>query len=697
MMRNFLFSFSIALSPLALVAQPLTQKAENKLTTSGLPTVSFGSGRTMIAMTYAQAKLEYINVLKSIEFLKKEVPHEGVDFSNSTAFKEYANKASEAIRRRIKTLESDPTQIQEYNSLNQAASLLGSMTCLEDKRDGNFVRQKDLDGQEIVAYPLDSLRTNARYGLVESYKEGFARIKKDQVFGFLNVCGDEIIPCQYETGDYFNGGRALVKKVVWYFVDGSNNESDALLNVMDAKALSQGISQVKLKDGKSALINNKYDVTRKPISALYDEIKPFYGKEVFKVKLGNLYGLISLQGQVLISPNLTFIEPSGVSHLYKMGQNGKIGLVDTSWKVKFEPIYSNILDFDANGIAWAQINYGYSLLHSKTYKSSSVYKPIAPFNKIGIAQIVDEVGLTGLINTNLDVIITPRYASISEFNEYGLSAISKMDRKYGFINTLGEEVIKPMFDEVGKFNTFGVVVVKEDFKDYKNKTYKISQIYHKSGQAIITKFNDTLGVNSNVNITYDFVDTLMNKKYMIVKKSLDNVYMGSHLVETGSLRLVTPLPFQELTEFDESAITRFKFNNLWGMMDTTGKLVLQPTYREIRKPGEGYYAAKEATEDKYGFIDKRGKIQIPFEYADVKTYKKGNCVVKLKDKQSWGMINKFNAKVVPCFFKTVNILDEKIEMFDDKQNKYVIDDKGDCLENCQKFEEIRRKANSGGK
>jgi hypothetical protein len=697
MMRNFLFSISLTLSPLAILAQPLSNNADNQIAATGISTVSFASGKTVIAMTYAQAKLEYINALKKLDFLKKEVPTEGVDFSNAQSFKDYVNKAGEAIRRRISALESDPTQIEEYNNLNQALSVLGSMTCLEDKKDGLFVRQKDLDGQEIVAYPLDSLRTNARYGLVESFKEGFSRIKKDQVFGFLNVCGDEVIPCQYETADFFNGGRALVKKVVWYFVDGSNNESDVLLNVTDAKALTQGVSLAKFKDGKFALINNKYDVTKKPISSLYDEIKPFHGKEIFKVKSGNLYGLISLQGQVLITPTLSFIEPSGVSHLYRVGQNGKIGLIDTLWKVKFEPIYSQVLDFDANGIAWAQIDGGYSLLHSKTYKISKAYKSIAPFNKLGIAQMMDANGLSGLININLDVIIDPRYASISDFNEYSLATVSGSDKKYGFINTKGEEIIKPLFDEVGRFNTFGVVIVKEDYKDFKNKIYKVAQVYNKYGQAVITKVNDTLGINSNLSIMYEFVDTLMNNKYMIVKKLIDNEYTGSHLVEMGAYRLITPLPYQEISEFDESAIVRYKYTNLWGLMDSTGKVILQPTYLEIRKPGEGYYAVKEAGDEKFGFIDKRGKIQIPFEYADVKSYKKGHCVVKLKDKQSWGLINKFNAKVVPCFFKTVNMLDDRIEMFDDKQNKYVIDEKGDCLENCQKFEEIRRKANSNGK
>jgi hypothetical protein len=694
MMRNLLLAFSIALFTQSLLAQPLNQSTD--IAASGLATVSYASGKRVVALTYAQAKIDYINSLTRFEFLKKEVPTDGIDFSNAQAFKDYINKAGEAIRRRIKSLESDPSQVEEFNSLNQTLSVLGSMTCLEDRKDGLFVRQKDLDGQEIVAYPLDSLRTNARYGLVESYKEGFARIKKDQVFGFLNVCGDEVVPCQYETADYFNNGRALVKKVVWYYVDGSNNESDALFNVVDAKALTQGVSLARFKDGKYAFINNKYDVTKKAISQMYDEIRPFFGKEVFKVKLGNTFGLINLQGQVLMAPNLTFIEPSGVSHLYRFGQSGKIGLVDTMWKVKFEPVYNQILDFDAtNGISWAQVEGGYSLLHSKSYRVSKVYKSIAPFNKLGIAQMMDANSLNGLINTNLDVIIDPRYASISDYNDYNLAAVSASDKKYGFINTKGEEVIKPMFDEVGRFNTFGVVVVKEEYKDFKNKPYKIAQVYNKFGQAVITKVNDTLGLNSNLSIMYDFVDTLMNGKYMVVKKLVDNAYVGSHLVEMGAYRLITPLPYQELTEFDEAAMTRYKFSNLWGMMDSTGKVVLQPTYLEIRKPSEGYYAVKETTEEKYGFIDKRGKIQIPFEYADVKTYKKGNCVVKLKDKQSWGMINKFNAKVVPCYFKTVNMNGDRIEMFDDKQNKYVIDEKGDCLENCQKFEELRRKANSG--
>ena len=128
------------------------------------------------------------------------------------------------------------------------------------------------------------------------------------------------------------------------------------------------------------------------------------------------------------------------------------------------------------------------------------------------------------------------------------------------------------------------------------------------------------------------------------------------------------------------------------MMDTTGKVILQPTYLEIRRPGEGYYAAMN-DDGKYGFIDKKAKIQIPCDYPEVKIFKKGHCVVS-KGKEKWGLINKFNAKVVPCSFKMVNETDGRYEMIDEKNNKYMIDQKGDCMDsNCSKFEEIRRKAN----
>ena len=71
-----------------------------------------------------------------------------------------------------------------------------SAQCFSNKNDGRFIKMKNLEGEEIISFPIESFKGNSRYGLVENYHQGFARIKKDQVFGFLNYCGDETIPYQ---------------------------------------------------------------------------------------------------------------------------------------------------------------------------------------------------------------------------------------------------------------------------------------------------------------------------------------------------------------------------------------------------------------------------------------------------------------------------------------------------------------------
>ena len=171
-----------------------------------------------------------------------------------------------------------------------------------------------------------------------------------------------------------------------------------------------------------------------------------------------------------------------------------------------------------------------------------------------------------------------------------------------------------------------------------------------------------------------------------------DLLQGFHLIEENTYRLITNTVYQTITPCDANGMFRVKKNDLWGLLETSGKVVLEPTYNEIRKQSEGYYPAMNA-EEKIGFIDKKGKVLIPFEYDDVKSYKNGFCTVT-KGKEKWGLINKFNAKVVPLYFKTVILKDGHYEMIDQKENTYSIDDKGDCAgSNCDKFEEIRKKAN----
>ena len=307
-----------------------------------------------------------------------------------------------------------------------------------------------------------------------------------------------------------------------------------------------------------------------------------------------------------------------------------------------------------------------------------------------MAQVQNETGNFGLINTDLQVIADPIYFNIGEFNEIGLASACRVDKKCGFINTKGVEVITPVYEEVGQFNKYGLVVVRELTKDCnKNKVCKTDIIYSKMGQVIIAKANEK--DVQTMKIHYELMDTLHSDKFVAIKMFVNDENQGFQLVDASTFRLITNTPYQGISPYDANGILRIKKDNLWGLMDTLGKIILPPTYQEIRKLNDGMYATKD-DKDNFGFIDKKAKIQIPFEYDEVKFFKNGHCVVT-KGKEKWGLINKFNAKIVPLAFKTVAVRADQYEMTDDKGNIYIINEKGDCQQNCQKFEEFRKKAN----
>jgi hypothetical protein len=650
-----------------------------------------------IAETPDQARKQVVEVL--IELRKSigiETEYKDISKGSLQDYADFIHDTKNIIEARLLTLNSnnvkDKTKQREIYDCNIALNILKSASCLTDKVNGAYVKQNDLEGREIVAYNLGELKDNARYGFLEPFREGFSRIKKDQVYGFLNYCGDEIITCQYETAQPFNYGRALVKKVNWFFIDAMGKESDALANVTDVMALKYGITIAQFSDGKYALIDNRYDLTKSTISEKYDEIVSLKGTELFKMRKGNKIGLMTIKGEVKLETAYDNIEPSNLANIYRITQNGKIGFMNNEWRVQFAPTFDEVGDVDVNGNAVAKEGNKFRLISFRTFQKSEAYNKIGNFGDKKITTMEGDGGLLGLINTDFNVIVTPQYFTIGQFNNFSLAEACKIEKKCGYINEKGIEVIAPIYEEVGKFNTLGVVVVKELTKDCnKNKNCKTDIVYNKYGQVIIAKAHEN--EYSTMKIHYVLDDVLYLNKYISVQMFIDDKPDGFHLVDAKTFRLITNTTYNSITPYDVNGIIRIKKGDKWGMIDTLGAVVLAPTYKEIRKGTEGYYGVKNE-DGKYGFIDRKCKIVIPFEYDDIKYFRKGNCIV-LKGKEKWGLINKYNAKIVPPYFKSVEIKESVYELMDDKGTIYIVDDKGDCQgQNCGKFEEIRKKANN---
>jgi WG containing repeat len=689
-MRKFCATF--LLSSFALLAN--AQKETNTLAVVGS---MVQVNAKPITETPEQARKQLI---ESLLALKKSL---GIETSNSEVIKgslqefvDFIKTTKESIDLRLQTLNKDDVndklQMKEIHDCISSLNILKSAACLNDKNTGVYVKQNDLEGREIVAYNISELKDNARYGYLEAFNEGYARIKKDQVYGFLNYCGDEIITCQYEAAQPFNNGRALVKKVNWYYVDANNKESEILANVTDVIALKYGISIARFIDNKFALIDNRYDMTKAAISEKYDEITPMKGTDLFKIRIGSRIGLMTIRGEVKLDASYDNIEQTNMSHIYRILQNGKIGFMNNDWRVQFVPTFDEVGDVDKNGIALAKEGGKYRMISFKTYQRSDLYNQIATFgdNKVTVYQ--GEGGLYGLLGTDFKEVLTPQYFSINSFNKFGLAEACKLEKKCGFVNENGIEVITPVYDEVGKFNNYGLVVVTEITKDCnKSKNCKTDIVYNKSGQVIIAKATEN--EFGSMKIRYELDTVLHSNKFAVVKMFIDEKPDGFHLVDAKTYRMVTSTSYNAISPYDVNGILRVKKADKWGMIDTLGTIILVPTYKEIKKGSEGYYAVRNE-EGKFGFIDKKSKFVIPFEYDDVKFFRKGYCVVQ-KGKDKWGLINHFNAKTIPTYFKSVIVKESSYELMDDKGDVYIVDDKGECqIQNCAKFEEIRKKANT---
>jgi WG containing repeat len=214
-----------------------------------------------------------------------------------TNYQNYVEAMSVQLKKKITILEYDDIrnvfQLEQLTDLRGRYSLVNSAICLVNKQEGHFIRVKDSDGIDIMTEPLENVE---KYQSVDIYNQGFARVKQGKVgYGFLNICGEEIVKCQYSQAENFNNGKALVmKNNNWHFVDAKGQETNVLKNVIDAIALAKGISLVRFKDGKYALIDNLFDKTEAPVSDIYDSIEPLQ-YDRFKVKIGSELKIINLE------------------------------------------------------------------------------------------------------------------------------------------------------------------------------------------------------------------------------------------------------------------------------------------------------------------------------------------------------------------------------------------------------------------
>jgi hypothetical protein len=302
---------------------------------------------------------------------------------------------------------------------------------LKEKKN-NLYGLIDLNGNQILDF---------KYDKIDDFSKGFAKVKKNNKIGYINKKGIEIIACKYDYG--------------YGFVNGFVN-----VTLDDKKMILTDIGEV---------ISNSE----------YDEVNDF-NEGLCKVGLENKYGFIDQKGKMIVP--LIYDKASNYSNGYScVAYEGKKLFIDKFGKNSLKTNYDDILPF-SDGLARVTQKHKYGFIDVNGIEViKCIYDDAYSFSN-GVAevkfkekkQLIDKTGnvlfnedfdfigsfqedfvkirvdsLWGFIDSKGNKLTEIIYEHADSFSN-GLAAV-KMDEKWGYINTLGKEVISFEYESASSF------------------------------------------------------------------------------------------------------------------------------------------------------------------------------------------------------------------------------------------------------
>lgn len=244
----------------------------------------------------------------------------------------------------------------------------------------------------------------------------------------------------------------------------------------------------------------------------------------------------------------------------------------------------------------------------------------------------------GYIDLKGNIKIPYQYVEAYQFSE-GMALVSLGKDLYGFINKDGEYVIFPKYKKATSFKE-GIAFVMDE----RNRIFAINKsgklMYELEGIDRINSFSEgratiTRGIKSGVidmegviivpfiyNMIYPFKDG-----YALVSKFIGDGLMYNFIDVNGNV--LSDRWFQRANSFNEG-YAKVSFNGKeYGMIDTTGKVILEPIYSDLLDYSNGLIGVRFG--DRYGYISIDGDIIINPMYERVSNIKMGRAVAVLPD------------------------------------------------------------------
>lgn len=456
-------------------------------------------------------------------FCKKcgEKQHQGLESAavHSHHGKDFLKKFSVVFRRVFRTTASKIIA----GVLAAAILVTGIAVIVNNQNKNRFVS----DSISVVVEPT------LKYDNVSSFSEGFAVVKKDKKYGYVDQNGKEVVPPTYYSAGSFSDGVAVAyskEDCTWHIIDKTGNVKAQLKGYDNVGySFSNGFIQVE-KDDKYGLADTAGKEVLPPV---YDSVGDFNDGLAWAEK-NEMWGLIDIAGNEV----LPFIYSQSFNEGFsRVKEDGNFSLVDKTGK--------EVLTLPHDDYSVRDFNDGVAVIHFKPGdiwyifdKTGNVkarlkdYRYVSGFSE-GFAQVTKD-GKYGFVDKNGKDVVPPIYDDVQDFNE-GFAQVAK-DGKYGFVDQTGKEVVPLIYDSVDSFSDGLARVEKDGKRNYIDKTGK---------EVVPSEYDLGWGEFSE-----GFADVRKGKKYGYIDKN------GNEAV---------PMIYDETREFSEG-LAWVRQGKKWGIL-----------------------------------------------------------------------------------------------------------------------------------
>ncbi len=251
--------------------------------------------------------------------------------------------------------------------------------------------------------------TDFKYqSILGGIEEGFFEVKSlDDKHGHINIAGEEIIPCIYDDGHYFEEGVSPEKFNNKWGMINWKNETVIPFEYEDIWGCNNNRISANL-NGKWGVIDK---FNNKIIDFKYDEISIYLTRNCgsMPAKIGDKWGIIDIYGNTLFDFIYEDCDSLDEKGWYKFKRNGKWAIYSCEKNNFISDFIYDEVDLYVNGICEVRLKDKYDCIdETNTPISDFMYNNVQHFYGTNLIS-VNKNGKTGLMNTGGKILISPKY------------------------------------------------------------------------------------------------------------------------------------------------------------------------------------------------------------------------------------------------------------------------------------------------